>query len=387
MNIFVKNSKNQMKLEEVTTLLSKLRLPTSLVFTPINLTEEREKFFDSDTYEPHFRYKGVKNSNEQILRRLSSLKTVTDIDPRISDFYISLIQSKKDSNDLMHAVGDNELVSEISYRKYGKPSALLFRNSARVLRGNVDNYNIVKAPSTKEGDILDFSAIEEVFNLVFEHFGLKDWSIKASSNIPKNAAKVGIKSKWVLVDPNIQKSKFKLKKTLIHEVGTHVFRAVNGLNTGVDALSNANLVSYLDVEEGLATWNESDMKLLTLGGLKRKAALTYAIYIGEKMSFRQLYNSILSVFPQNSAFDITYRVKRGLGDTSYPGIYGKDIVYYRGFRKVKKALEKDWSLYEKLYAGKIDIKQCQWVDEGLLPKARIVPSKQEWEEVFRKVGI
>ncbi len=376
-----------MKLEDVTSLMSKLRLPTALVFTPINLKEEKKKFHDSDSYEPHFRYRIVKNSNGEILKKLSSLKLVTDVDPRISNFYIELIESKKDSNELMHSVGNNDLVSEISYRKYGRPSPLLFRNSARVLRGKVDNYNIVKAPITREGDILGYESIEKIFETVFSHFGLDEWCIKASSNIPKNAAKVGVKSKWVLVDPNIKRSKFKLKKTLIHEVGTHVFRSVNGLNTGIDALSNANLVGYLDVEEGLATWNESDMKLLTLGSLKRKAALTYAIYIGEKMSFRQLYNSMLSVFPQNSAFDITYRVKRGLGDTSYPGIYGKDIVYYRGFRKVKRALEKDKSLYEKLYAGKIDIKQCQWVDEGLLPKAKIVPSKQEWEEVFKKADI
>ncbi len=102
---------------------------------------------------------------------------------------------------------------------------------------------------------------------------------------------------------------FKLKKTLVHEVGTHVLRSVNGQNSGVPALSNANLSTYLDIEEGLATWNESLNNLLTLSTLKKKAALTYAIYI-EKMSFRQLYSSLLSVFPPKSAFNITYRVKK-----------------------------------------------------------------------------
>ena len=45
MNIFVKNSKSDMKIGEVNSYLSKLRIPTSLVFTPINLVEEKEKFF------------------------------------------------------------------------------------------------------------------------------------------------------------------------------------------------------------------------------------------------------------------------------------------------------------------------------------------------------
>jgi len=387
MNMFSKSGKTSMTIEEASLLLSKLRLPLSLVFTPINLKEEKEKFLNSDSYEPNFIYKRIKNNNSEILKKLLSLKEISDVDPRISDFYIQLIESKRESNDLMNVVGNNDLVTEISYKKYGKPTPLLFRNSARILRGKVDNYNITKYPVVKHGSMLNYKEIENIFNTVFEYYNLKDWKVQASSNIPRNSARVGIKSKWILVDPDIQRSKFKLKKTLVHEVGTHVLRSINGSNSGVDALSNANLVSYLDIEEGLATWNESDMNLLTLGWLKKKAAMTWAIYLGEKLTFRQLYNSMLGILPKKTAFDITYRVKRGLGDTSYPGIYAKDVVYFRGFRKVKKAIERDKSLYEKLYAGKIDIKQCEWVDDGLIPKAKIVPSKEQWGEIFKKVGI
>ena len=43
MNIFSKTGKQEMKLGEVVSLMSKLRLPISLVFTPINLKEEKEK--------------------------------------------------------------------------------------------------------------------------------------------------------------------------------------------------------------------------------------------------------------------------------------------------------------------------------------------------------
>lgn len=387
MNIFSRSGKNQMKLEEVTSLLSKLRMPTALVFTPINLEEEKKKFFNSDTYEPHFNYRIIKNSNKEILKELSSLKSITDVDPRISDFYIQLIDSKDDSNKLMHSVGNNDLVSEISYKKYGKPSPLLFRNAARVLRGNAESYNLVKYPNVSKRDMLDYDQIKDIFQIVFDSFGLNQWSVAPSANIAKNGAKVGIKAKQVLLDPNIERSKFKLKKTLVHEVGTHVLRSVNGSNSGFEALSKANLPSYLDTEEGLAIWNESYMDLLTLRWLKEKAAMVWGIYIGEKLTFRQLYNSILGVLPKKSAFGVTYRIKRGLGDTSYPGIYSKDIVYFRGFRKVKAALEKDKSLYEKLYAGKIDLKQCEWVDDGLITKAEIVPTKDDWKSVFKKAGI
>lgn len=385
MGIFDKKKKN-MTLQEVTRELEKLRLPTALTFTPLNLVQEKEKFFNSDIYNPQFKYRIVKNDNEKILDSLSKVEEISDVDPRISKFYVDLIASKEQVNELMYAVGDNEKVTELSKERFGMPSAILFRNAARVLRGVVKNYHLVKNPS-KGKDLLGYDEIVKVFDGVFEELGLDGWEVYRSINISKNGIKVGVKRKQVLVNEGIQRSRFKLRKSIVHEVGTHVLRSVNGINSGFTALGNANLVPYLDVEEGLATWNENDMNLLTESGLKKKAGLTYAIKIGEDMSFRELYNTLLGCFPKYSAFNIAYRVKRGMSDTSKPGIYAKDIVYFRGFRKVLKKLGDDKSLYPLLYAGKIDFKQCDWVREGLLPKAKIVPSKEMWNKVFKKVEI
>jgi hypothetical protein len=387
LNIFTKKAKSALTIDEVTNRLQELRIPLSLVFTPTNLKEEKEKFFNSDTYEPIFEYRVVKNRNEDIFKELSSVKLISDVDPRISDFYIKLIESKKLASELMHSVGNNDLVTELSLKKNRAPSSTLFRNSARVLRGKLDKYNVRINKKIDKGQRLNYDQIEKVFNVAFETLGLDGWSVAASKNISKNGIKVGIKRKQILVDANITKSEFKLKKTLIHEVGTHVLRSINGFETGFPALGNANLTSYLDIEEGLATWNEESMGYLTDTWLKKKAGMVWAIYLGENMSFRQLYNALSGTFLKYSSWDIAYRVKRGLGDTSYSGIYGKDVVYFRGFRKVKRLLEKDPNMYEKLYAGKIDVERTRWVDEGLLPKPRVVPSKEMWEEIFKKADI
>ncbi len=384
---FLFGKKKVMGLAEVTTLLSSLRIPTALVFTPTNLESEKKKFFNSDTYNPVFEYRIVKNNNAEILRKLSKVKEISDVDPRISDFYIQLIDSKREANDLMYAVGDNESVTDISVHRYGKPNDQLFRNAARILRGKMDSYNVVKSDSVRKNDILHHNEIVRIFNTTFEELGLEGWSVNDSINIAKNGVKVGVKKREVLVDPNIERTKFKLRKTLVHEVGTHALRAYNGLRSGIDAFSNANLPEYLDVEEGLATWNENNMGLLTDKWLKKKAALTWAIYLGEDLSFRELYNVLLAVLPKYSAFDITYRVKRGLGDTHDRGIYTKDIAYFRGFRKVKKKLEENPRLYNQLYAGKITFKQCEWVEDGLLPTPTNVPTKEKWLEIFKKAGI
>ena len=384
---FLFGKKKVMSLAEVTSLLGSLRIPTALVFTPTNLESEKKKFFSSDTYNPVFEYRIVKNNNAEILKKLSKVKEIGDIDPRISDFYIQLIDSKREANDLMYAVGNNESITDISVHRYGKPGDQLFRNAARVLRGKMDSYNVVKSDSVKKNDLLHHDEIVRIFNTTFEELGLEGWSVNDSINIAKNGVKVGVKKKEILVDPNIERTKFKLRKTLVHEVGTHALRAYNGLRSGIDAFSNANLPEYLDVEEGLATWNENNMGLLTDKWLKKKAALTWAIYLGEDLSFRELYNVLLAVLPKYSAFDITYRVKRGLGDTHDRGIYSKDIAYFRGFRKVKKKLEENPRLYNQLYAGKITFKQCEWVEDGLLPAPTNVPTKEKWLEIFKKAGI
>jgi hypothetical protein len=386
-DLFSKAGKKELKLQEVTELLQELRIPISLVFTPINLKEEKKNFFESDTYEPYFEYRVVNNKNNKIFRRLSSLKRISDVDPRISDFYIKLIEDKKLASDLMHSVGNNELVTELSLRKYRAPSAKLFRNSARVLRGKLDKYDVKINNKLDRGEKLNYKQIEKVFDITFDMLGLEDWEIAPSKNINKNAIKIGIKGKKVYVDPNIKRSEYKIKKLLIHEIGTHVLRSYNGFKTGFPAFGNANVSSYLDIEEGLATWNEESMGYLTDKWLKIKAGMTWAIYLGERLSFRQLYNAVSGNFLKYSSWDIVYRVKRGLGDTSYPGIYGKDVVYFRGFRKVKRLLEKDPTLYEKFYAGKIDYRRTKWVDEGLLPRPKVVPSKRLWEEIFKKAGL
>lgn len=379
--------KKSMTLEEVSTKLEELRLPTALVFTPLNLEVERKKFFNSDIYSPYFKYRIVKNSNEKILQELSKVEEISDIDPRVSQFYVDLIKSKGQTNELMNAVGNNLRVSEISKERFGIPSEKLYRNACRVLRGTFNNYKLIKNPSLKKEPLLDFNDIVNVFDLVFEELGLSDWQVYKSQNMAKNGMKVGIKRKQILVNPEIQKNRFKLKKSIVHEVGTHVLRSINGFSTNFPALGNANLPSYLDIEEGLATYNESDMGLLTETGLKKKAALVFAIKNGEQMTFRELYNCLLGIFPKYAAFDIVYRVKRGLADTAKPGIYTKDIVYFRGFRRVKNSLEKDNSLYNKLYSGKISLKQVSWVEEGLIPKAKIVPSKEMWTKIFKKAGL
>lgn len=377
--------KKEMSIVEITQILSTLRLPTSLTFTPINLESEKEKFFASDTYNPHFEYKVRENKNADVFKKLKSLKKVVGVDPRISDFYLKLIEDKIVVDSLLRSTGNNELFTNINKSYYKFPTEKQFKNSTVVLKGNLKKYNLVQNP--KEDRVLKFDEIKNAINTTFEVLGLTDWNVSQSLNIPKNGMKTGVKGKEILIGQEIERSPLLLKKSIIHEIGTHVLRSHNGISCGVPALFKSNISEYWDTEEGLALYNEEKMGVLTAEYLKHRALMLYAIYIGESMSFRNLFNVLRGFSKPKEAFDITYRVKRGLSDTSMAGIYTKDATYFRGFGKVRKTVSENPEIYSKLYSGKISLKMVEWVDEGLINKASIVPSKEMFDSIFQKIGL
>lgn len=377
--------KKKISLSEITKKLNALRIPVALRITPINLEEEKEKFFESDTYNPQFKYKLERNNNDNILKELLKIDEISDVDPRISQFYIKLIKDKDEVNDLIKAVGNNKKFTEISKKRFGKPSIQLFKTASLILKRKVYKYSLSENRGKPEE--LSPSEIINAFKVVFKELGLDDWSVEHSKNIAENGIKTGVKIKKVFLDPNIFRTKVSLRKTMIHEIGTHALRAHNGYLSGFDALGKANVKSYLPVEEGLALYNEEYFGYLTYENLRKRALMTYGIYVGEELSFRKIYNIFLGFVPRLEAFDIAYRIKRGLSDTSLPGIYSKDLVYLKGFKKMKREIQKDKSLYENLYAGKIDLKMVDWVREGLIPKPKIVPNKEMFNRAFIKAGI
>jgi len=87
----------------------------------------------------------------------------------------------------------------------------------------------------------------------------------------------------------------------------------------------------------------------------------------EEMGFRELYERLLEVGGSSLAWGIALRVKRGLKDPSLPGVYGKDVVYFRGLRTVRNWLESGGDIGQ-LYVGKVSVEHPvqQWLDAGLI---------------------
>jgi len=311
---------------------------------------------------------------------------VSDVDPRVSKFYLKLIQSKKIVNEIMHSAGNNEKVTTLSLKLYKMPSYAYFNNVCRVLRARGQGfYNTVVESDESKSTKLGFDEVKAAMEKTFVALGLEDWSVEQSVKALDATLKVALKEKKIYLGPNVLRTPLSLRKAIVHEIFTHVLRHVNGWYSGVYALSKANLISYQYVEEGLAKYNEEKFNVLLDKDILDSAVKAYAIYLAPKMSFRQLYNVVHGFVPKNTAFKHVFKIKRGLGDTSIPGVFMKDVVYFKGFRRVRKKLFEDISLYKKLYAGKISFAQVRWVEEGVINYPKYFYTEEEFRKILDEV--
>ncbi|MFH1547593.1 MAG: tyrosine/phenylalanine carboxypeptidase domain-containing protein [bacterium] len=368
--------------------ISQIATPIGLYLVPTNLAEEREKFLNSETYNPHFTYrKANKRKNFEILDELSDLQEITNVDPELSKYFIDVIAAKKQASELLEAIGDDEKFAKISKERFGFPSDKLYSRVCKILRGRYGSIEVVNRDTKMKERELGFDDIVAIFTKVFSVLGLDDWTIEGSKAIAASEFRTTAKTKRIMIDPGIETNAERIKKTIVHEVMTHAVRSENGYSTGFDTFGKPNLIEYLDAEEGLALYNEELYGVLRNIDIKRKAAQTYAVYLSETMSFREVFKAMNAVYPKRNAFATVLRVKRGMSETSRPGGYYKDVSYLRGFLKVRKFLKDNEVGYRNLYAGKIGLDHLYLVEEGILPKPQIVPSKEAVKSMFKQVGL
>lgn len=376
-----------MSVEEVTDVLSELAIPWSLYLVPTNLESERKKFFSSSTYNPQFKYRKARKNNDSVFAKLSGLQEITGVDPEIAKYIFKTIECKKQAAKILELIGTDEAFARVSTERFGVPSYRLFRKACKILRGYYKGYDVVKRDKKLKAKKLRYDDLVEIFNKAFDIFGLEGWSVGKSKSIMSSGVRTAVKTKRVMLDPEIETSAERIRKTIIHEVGTHSLRGYNGYETGYDVFGKPNITSYLDDEEGLALYNEEKYGVLRKKDLKRRAAMVYAVYLSQKFSFRDVFNSLRAVYPRKSAFNVTLRVKRGMSDTTKPGGFNKDIVYFRGFLNLRKKLEGDKLSYRYLYAGKIPFDYIYLVEEGIIPKPKVYPTDDLIKKLLKKAGL
>ncbi len=320
---------------------------------PLNTEEEREKFFNSETYNPQFTYDPYWNEMEPLRLKLHHVKTDNSVVGKILE---DIKQSYIQKTYLFEYRGNSEMFTSYSKNVYGKPDKKLVEQAKKFMD--------IK-PVTEE-KIYSSKDIVKKFRMAFFKYGFP-WNVREKQMVSNAAIEVGTKE--ILIKKGAMFSENFLKRLIVHEVGTHVARAENGEKQPY-LFFKRGLPGYLMVEEGLAVLNEELNKCSNNYIFKIYAGRVLAVDMALKTSFRKTYNELRKYFSKSNAYRLTLRAKRGLSDTSQPGACTKDINYLKGYLALKDYIDKGGDL-SKLYYGKIGLKHIDLLDKipGLINPA------------------
>jgi len=268
---------------------------------PLNFLEEKEKFLQNPTYNPKFRYLRV--------------------------------------------------FSEQELAKHGLPNQQYLPLAEKILATTFEKFS-GQTLAQEQGEILDQKTVNfELTQFLKKHDNLdKKYRIIWAEDFVSRAA---INSDTIKLRFPSTIHKEDLDGLIYHELGTHALRRVNYEQQPWFKKKNKyGFGSYLKTEEGLAVLHSLYPKKSPLAYI---AAINFlATLKAQQASFLEVWQFINHYLEDDEkSFNLTFKKKRGLTDTSQPGGFTKDYVYFEGFVETTKFIIANNFPIKELYFGKI----------------------------------
>lgn len=274
-------------------------------FFPINLQEEKKKFFFDPDYNPQF-------------------------------------------------IFEEPIPDKVLYGKYGQFGGELAEKALFILNAVIQKWGSESAYlDDVEGATLSREEATSIITEYLKACGLENVvTLHFSKNFIPRTHIDGLKMNIRLP---IEYRAGGIRGMLHHEIGTHIFRRINDRKQKwFEKREKYNLHDYLESEEGLAAPHYyleiKEPYLWTY------AVQYYACFLATRSSFAEINNVLKKyVDDRERRFKITLRAKRGVSDTSQPGGFTKDQVYLRGIVKMSKWLQVNDFDITKFYIGKVSL--------------------------------
>ncbi|QQR83459.1 DUF1704 domain-containing protein [Candidatus Peregrinibacteria bacterium] len=325
--------------DEIYDIDAHLRLLSNLTHT--NLDEEPQKFLENPGYNPQFEYKPLSFDPNHLYARLKRLEFPATPMGILWEKKADEIRRKIE---LLEA-RDTRDFTRCSVALYGTPDDTLIQLAKKEIRNMPTHF-----PESTER--LTASQAKKAFEEAIENYGLKGWSVKLKAEMVADA--VAGKENTVFIREGAVFSRERLAGTIAHEIETHVFTAMNG-SMQPWRLFQRGLADYLATEEGLAVYNQEKTESSETPKKYWPASSVIGIHIALTGSFVDVYNQLITYgFDFNRAWKVALKAKRGFGDTSKPGAFTKDFVYYKGYRMVKQFVKNGGNVKD-LYIGKTNL--------------------------------
>ena len=339
---------------------------------PLNAISERKKFLKNPAYVPVFRYAKPPSGIEKLFGKIENIELEENI---INNLYLQKLEKYKRTNAMLQNIGTDEFTF-FSKQIFGEPSVDLVNKAYIILE---------KEPFEEEASVTP-KQVCEVIRKVFEEFNLKDWVV-STKKMTANAAIYGSR-KRVYVKKNAKFPEGFMKRVIVHEIGSHAFRAENGARQPY-TIFRRGLPNYLMTEEGMAVNAEEMNECLNINTLRVYAGRVIAIHHSLEKGFREVFDELRKYFDEYQAWKITLRAKRGLSDQTKPGAYTKDYLYLHGYYEVKKFLEENGNKgLRQLYYGKVGLEHVPLMDkiEGL-KEPELVPVSKKFRKMLKEVSL
>lgn len=294
----------------------------SNIFTPLNLMEEKKRFFFDPLYNPQFVY---------------SEKIPDTILYKYGPFGGEYTQIAKG-------------ICDAVIKKWGSETAYL---------------------DEVEGKVMSQESATQAIREYLRDYDLEDkLTLQFSRNFIPRTSIDGYKMKIRLPIEYREKA---FVGVLHHEIGTHVFRRLNDeKQQWHEKRTMYGLHSHRETEEGLATLHsyiEKDEKILWYTALQY-----YACSLAPTESFSQIFDQLKKYMDDRERrWNITMRAKRGIEDTCKGGGYTKDKVYLRGVIGVGRWLQENNFDLPKLYLGKISYDDASLLDTNANHEGLYIP--------------
>lgn len=243
------------------------------------------------------------------------------------------------------------VIEQSELEKYGRPHWwylwLAKQNLRKYLRQRNDT--LKSEPSAK----LSQASIEQAIHqrLAFHQLELA-YQVVFSPDFVSRIA-VNNKTKTIKVRLPVTITAAEIEGTLNHEIDTHILRQINyEQQPWYKKKKKYQLQNHIRTEEGLALINEM------LGGDNRLNYKSAANYLAVDLALKHDFVTVFKFFYElwhdaDRSWLWTVKKKRGLADTSQPGSYTKDLVYFEGLHQVLRYLHGNNYDPSSLYQGKI----------------------------------
>ncbi|HEX9804381.1 MAG TPA: tyrosine/phenylalanine carboxypeptidase domain-containing protein [Candidatus Dojkabacteria bacterium] len=312
--------------------------------SPINFLEEKDKFFVSNfNYNPQFKYKKAEIPDFEFEKYLKMSEEFNSIDP-VGSLYLDKILQQKNQLKLLKNIGSS---------KFSDYSTLIFPFDNKALTSAEKEINKPKQTNISTKIILN---AEEIYYKLKKELEIRRLSTQViiSQKDHLNRMYVDYVDNKIIIPSNIKKTEEQLTGTIAHEIDVHLTRAENGIKQKAKIFYYGT-AGYLPDEEGLAI--HETLKVKNNKSIRRYALLYLAISKSCDLSFEELFQFLWNkTKKKNFSFNMTYRVKRGLSDTSKPGGFTKD-QYFAWYLSLKDKLEKKPYLYYNAFLAKATLEE------------------------------